>query len=659
MKLGIMQPYLFPYIGYFQLINSVDKFVIYDNIQYTKKGWINRNRLLVNGKDKLFTIPLKKDSDYLNINKRYLSNNSFEERKKLLFKIKNYYNKAPFYNQSISLIEECLLYENNNLFEFIFNSVKKICTFLNIDTKIIISSSIKMDHNLKGKERVIEICRNLDADEYINAIGGIELYDKNEFKLNKIMLNFIKSNDIIYKQYQSKFIPWLSIIDIKKNKTRNNNMQILIIGQCTLHWGRMEYGNIGNYYIIEPMIRQLHRVFPGAVIKTTMQMSDDFCHRESIARLPLELYYSWDDDNYYDLCMKELGIATLFNKTGELPSSTPYIKEVIQADLVIDFSGDIWSDNADFVGPKRFEIGLIKDRVAQLLRKKTIMIAGSPTPLENHKHTFTKEVFEAFDLVTNRENISYKLLKKLGYDMKNVKNFACPAFLFKPASSSQIQKYIDKYHLDDENYIKTGFILCGWNLKEGPYDKEMVQDSELINFVEAVEDFLKNNNTKIYFMSHSNGFNLPPNFELKHGRDFPFAKQIYEILIKRNKCDTSRINLVVDILNAWETKAFIGQFDMLISGRIHGAVAGLSQNIPTVIIDYGHEPKAHKLKGFAEIAGVENYIADPNNKKDLIKKMSICFDNRSELQKKLTHKTKEIQQKINDSFDILKHFKEV
>ena len=123
-KIAIMQPYLFPYIGYFQLINSVDEFVIYDNIQYTKKGWINRNRILVDNKDQLLTIPLQKDSDYLNIIDRKIAGSWVEDRKKLVNVLKSSYSKAPYFKEAFELIQECLLCDKNNLFEFILNLPK-------------------------------------------------------------------------------------------------------------------------------------------------------------------------------------------------------------------------------------------------------------------------------------------------------------------------------------------------------------------------------------------------------------------------------------------------------------------------------------------------------------------------------------------------------
>ena len=213
-KIAIMQPYLFPYIGYFQLINSVDEFVIYDNIQYTKKGWINRNRILVDNKDQLLTIPLQKDSDYLNIIDRKIAGSWVEDRKKLVNVLKSSYSKAPYFKEAFELIQECLLCDKNNLFEFILNSLNKINLYLEINTPIILSSTINIDHNLKSQNKVLSICEAQKATTYVNAIGGTELYNKEIFKLKNINLNFIKSEKIEYNQFNGNFISWLSIIDV-------------------------------------------------------------------------------------------------------------------------------------------------------------------------------------------------------------------------------------------------------------------------------------------------------------------------------------------------------------------------------------------------------------------------------------------------------------
>jgi hypothetical protein len=214
MRIAIMQPYFFPYIGYFQLINAVDEFVIYDNIEFTKKGWINRNRILVNGLDAYITLPLKKGSDFLKINERYLADDWKTESIKMLNRINEAYRKAPFFKETYEILETCIFFGDQNLFNFILNSVQNIKNYLNIKTKLIVSSTIPIDHRLKSEEKVIEICKQRGADIYINSIGGIELYDKERFKRNNLELQFQKANNFTYTQFNNEFIHWLSIIDV-------------------------------------------------------------------------------------------------------------------------------------------------------------------------------------------------------------------------------------------------------------------------------------------------------------------------------------------------------------------------------------------------------------------------------------------------------------
>lgn len=214
MKVSIMQPYFFPYIGYFQLINAVDVFVVYDNIQFTKKGWFHRNRILVGGKDKMFSIPLKKDSDYLNVVQRVLADNFDIEKKRILRRIAQSYHKAPYYNDVMPLVEECFQKGSGNLFEFIYASLRRIIQFLHIETEMMISSSIAIDHTLKSQQKVLNICTSIGADVYINPIGGKELYEVKEFQKQGIKLRFLKAKPFTYVQFGNEFLPWLSIIDV-------------------------------------------------------------------------------------------------------------------------------------------------------------------------------------------------------------------------------------------------------------------------------------------------------------------------------------------------------------------------------------------------------------------------------------------------------------
>lgn len=222
-----MQPYLFPYLGYWQLINAVDTFVIYDNIQFNKRGWFHRNNILINGEKKLFTIPLKKDSNYLDVKDRYLSNDSSKNLKRILGQIKGSYSKAPYFNNVFPIVESIFLNEQKNLFNYIYYSITKIMQYLDINTKIVISSEIEMDHSLKSVERVISINKALGAKHYINPIGGFELYDKKQFENEGITLSFLESKVPEYKQFNHNFVPYLSIIDIMMFNSKIEIAQML------------------------------------------------------------------------------------------------------------------------------------------------------------------------------------------------------------------------------------------------------------------------------------------------------------------------------------------------------------------------------------------------------------------------------------------------
>lgn len=210
MILGIMQPYFLPYIGYFQLINAVDKYVIYDDVNFIKGGWVNRNRILLNGDPFMINIPMNGASSFKKINEIKIGDN----KEKLIKTIEQSYKKAPYYNEVIPLFSEIMNYNNDNLALFISNSIIKISTYLNINTEFIISSEIEKNNDLKAQDKVLSLCEILNATKYYNVIGGQELYDKSIFANNNIELMFIKSKPIEYVQFKNDFVPWLSILDV-------------------------------------------------------------------------------------------------------------------------------------------------------------------------------------------------------------------------------------------------------------------------------------------------------------------------------------------------------------------------------------------------------------------------------------------------------------
>ncbi len=212
MKAGVMQPYFLPYVGYFQLIAAVDVFIVYDNIKYVKSGWINRNRLCRNGEPATFSLPLKKASDSLDVREREIAP-SFEPEK-LLNQFRGAYRRAPEYPRVFPWLEDIVRQTERNLFLFLNRSIRAVCELLSIGTTMRISSDIAIDHTLKKQDKVLALCRATGAGTYVNAIGGTELYGKEEFRRQGIELEFLRPRPFEYRQLTTGFVPSLSIVDV-------------------------------------------------------------------------------------------------------------------------------------------------------------------------------------------------------------------------------------------------------------------------------------------------------------------------------------------------------------------------------------------------------------------------------------------------------------
>jgi hypothetical protein len=209
-----MQPYLFPYLGYFQLISAVDAFVLSDDLQYIQKGWINRNRILVNGRPFLLQFPLRKASYLDLINQRELADTFPRLRKRMLKVIHCAYARAPAFREFFPVLERLLNFEERNLARYAEHSIGGICNYLGIGTPLLRSSDLAIDPALKAQDRVIETVRRLHGDVYINPIGGTGLYDFDTFERNRITLKFHRMGEVRYSQFGQEFLPSLSIIDV-------------------------------------------------------------------------------------------------------------------------------------------------------------------------------------------------------------------------------------------------------------------------------------------------------------------------------------------------------------------------------------------------------------------------------------------------------------
>jgi hypothetical protein len=227
MRLGMQQPYLFPYLGYYQLIQAVEQFVIYDDVQYIKGGWINRNRILLQGRPFRFTLSLQNDSRSTLINERCFSGKHQEEKAMFLKTLRCAYRKAPYFTDVFNLIETIFAFDEPNLVQMLTYSLKITCKYLGIKTPFLVASMLEKDCTLKRENRMFNICTRLGADHYINAIGGQELYSKADFLARDIRLDFLQSRFVEYRQFDNEFIPNLSIIDVMMFNSKQQITELL------------------------------------------------------------------------------------------------------------------------------------------------------------------------------------------------------------------------------------------------------------------------------------------------------------------------------------------------------------------------------------------------------------------------------------------------
>ena len=227
MKLGIMQPYFLPYIGYWQLLNAVDTYVIYDDVTFIKSGWIHRNRINVHGTAQFINVQMQGASSFSRICDIRV-NPDLRWREKLLQTIAMAYRKAPHYTEIIPLAENIIMCGEEKLGDFLAHSLHIVAQYLQIDTHMVRSSAWAENHILHGEERVLDICRQFQATEYYNSIGGQELYDKTTFAENGIELHFLRSHEIVYPQRKNAVLSGLSILDVLMENSVLKTRELLL-----------------------------------------------------------------------------------------------------------------------------------------------------------------------------------------------------------------------------------------------------------------------------------------------------------------------------------------------------------------------------------------------------------------------------------------------
>lgn len=437
-------------------------------------------------------------------------------------------------------------------------------------------------------------------------------------------------------------------------KTKREPKHIFLMGLTSTSLGGMEYHNLGNYIIMEPFIEELHREFSQAEIATSIQMSDSFCHKYHVLSIRNKRFWTY---GYYTasrtaidilkvLCWKVLKVAHVDFK--KLLRSSALLSELDKADFVIDFSGDIYGDNAPYRNFIESNARLI---FAMILNKTTAMLIGSPGPFtKTWRLLLAKAVMSKLDLITNRESVSTDFLEFIGIRGAHVVSAACPSVLFKKDESQHARAVLAYETLTPKVRPTVGLVVCGWNMLEGPHNKWPRRNDEYEPFIRLIDHLIDNLGLRVCVMSHQNS--TDGKFNLTRGSDHRLIEQLMSNADRRHGED--KLFTLKSLYTASMSKTIIGQFDMLMSGRIHGAVQGMSQAIPTAIIDYGHEPKAHKLRGFAKLYDVEDYVCDPTNADQMIIVASRLWENREAVRQKLQMKIPQVADLAMKNFSMLR-----
>lgn len=281
---------------------------------------------------------------------------------------------------------------------------------------------------------------------------------------------------------------------------------------------------------------------------------------------------------------------------GTSPHSSAFLREIGRADLILDLSGDMWGDNANEIHDERFEVGLLRVLTAQVLGKKTALVASSPGPFDgNIPVELVSRVLEGYDLILNREARSSQVLARSGVAFDNMFSRSCPSIRY----INNVRESAEK-HPHDSGHPSVGLTLCGWNIPNSSWQSRRLSPEQLNGIADFIRRVAQTTDSRVVLFSPANGFLIEGSEKIDiTGRDYDILAQVHEHL--KSLDPGLPVDLEQRVRGPRETIELIRSFDLLISGRAHGCVAGLTLGVPTVMIDYANGPEAHKTVGFMEL----------------------------------------------------------
>ena len=422
----------------------------------------------------------------------------------------------------------------------------------------------------------------------------------------------------------------------KNSFVSDNPKRILIVGLCALPMGMMER-QLGNMGILVPMIKLFQQELGNIEIHTSLQLSKDFCTRYNIVSVRHRSMYEpslrsgvitgldFIRTLLWKLIVKALRVNVRMLIRGRK------IAEFLQAELVVDFSGDTFGSmgHALHLLKHAMELG-----TACNLGKAVIMYAQSPGPFPGVlRRLLASLVFHRMAVVTVRDPVTYTALQKYDPRVTAVRT-ACPAHLLTPASPSQVRTILRQEHIEPDRGALIGLTLTGWNfaskLTSSAKYKPRRTEQEIAPVFDVARFVLEKLGATLVLVPHvyrtdSAGGFIP-------GPDSKVTQQLYQMI--RERIDSPKVALVSGIYSSAEIKGLIGQFDLHISGRLHAGVAALSQGVPTVFIAYGP-----KFYGFARLVGQESYVSNALggtiDGRDLVEKVRAAWEQRDQIRREL------------------------
>lgn len=423
--------------------------------------------------------------------------------------------------------------------------------------------------------------------------------------------------------------------------------RILIIGLCALPMGTMER-QLGNMAIFIPMIKTLKNESPNAHISTSLQLSENFCRHYGIASLKYRSLYEPRVRSGVISLLDYIRTCTWHYFTKHLKLNMKFLitgkklREFIDADVILDFSGDTYGDMGHPVHLLKHSLDIL---TAVVLEKPVYMFAQSPGPFSTKFRSFVaKKVLNKVALISVREPMAYETLQQAGIKAPVIMT-ACPAFLFERAPAAKVKQILLSEGISRKDRPLVGMTITGFNvsrelISEDKY-KESREESELGPLVAVLEYLLQKLKVNVLLIPHV--FRTDKFGKLIAGPDTKITEQLCQ-MVNGGECKYGdKLKVLKGIYGPSETKGIIGQCDLFIGGRLHAGVSALSQNIPTVLLGYGL-----KHYGFARLVGQERYVSNnfggKINAQDIISKIEDAWNNRENISSEIRSRMPKVRQ---------------